>query len=84
MSRMAFEILGNIASVETIAQGNAIREKRRLVKTYGKGNWRKKKGIAIIQTDDGQRAKVELHWYEAHGIGKREFKVKIVIELLGP
>ena len=81
---MAFEILGKLVSTETIAQGAGIREKSRLVRSYGKGNWKKKKGVAIIRSDDGQRAKVELHWYEAHGIGKREFKVKSIIELLGP
>ncbi len=79
---MAFEILGKIGSTETIAQGASIREKSRLVRFYGKGNWEKKKGIAIIRSDDGQRAKVELHWHEAHGIGKREFKFKSIIEWL--
>ena len=81
---MSFEVIGKIVAAETIAEGNGIRERPRLVKQYGKGNWKKKKGLAIIKAENGIRAKVELHWYEAHGTGKRELKVKHVIELLDP
>ena len=81
---MSFEIIGKIIATETIAEGNGIRERARLVKQYGKGNWKKKKGLATIKAENGIRAKVELHWYEAHGIGKRELKVKHILEFLGP
>ena len=81
---MSFEIIGKIVAAETIAEGNGIRERARLVRQYGKGNWKKKKGLATIKAENGIRAKVELHWYEAHGIGKRELKVKHILEFLGP
>jgi len=59
-----------------IAAGPGIRERKRLWRAYGRGSWRKLKGIANIKFPDGRRVKAELHWYEAHGIGKKEFKVK--------
>lgn len=77
-------MIGKIVAAKTIAEGNGIRERNRLVKQYGKGNWKKKKGLATIKAENGNRAKVELHWYEAHGIGKRELKVKSIIEFLSP
>jgi len=73
---MDFEILGEIREVETIAAGKGIRERSRLEKWYGKGRWRKLKGIATIRLSSGQTRLVELHWYEAHGLGKREIKRK--------
>lgn len=73
---MKFEILGKIENVEIIAVGNTIRELPRLRKTYGDGRWRKLKGIATIRLDNGTICDVELHWYEAHGIGKKEIKIK--------
>ena len=66
---MQFEILGEIAHAETFATGSAIRELTRLRKHYGRGNWRKRKGIARVRL-------AEVHWYEAHGIGKKEFRIK--------
>lgn len=73
---MKFEIIGNIEQIETIAIGSSIREVDRLRKTYGLGRWRKLKGTATIRLDDGTVCEAELHWYEAHGIGKKEIKVK--------
>jgi hypothetical protein len=71
-----FEILGEITHIEVIAVGSSIREVERLRKAHGPGRWRKLKGTAIISLDDGSTARAELHWYEAHGIGKKEFKIK--------
>lgn len=71
-----FEIIGRIDLIETIAVGNRIREIRRLREMYGHGRWRKLKGLAIVAFADGKIWPVELHWYEAHGIGRRELKIK--------
>ena len=79
---MSLQVIGNITGVETIAEGSGIRERQRLIKQYGRGNWKKKKGIAEVQIANDSRARVELHWYEAHGIGKHEFKIKYIIEIL--
>ena len=73
---MNFEIIGGISHVETIARGTGIRELPRLRRTYGAGNWRKRKGVARIRLENGDMRTAELHWYEAHGIGRREFKRK--------
>jgi hypothetical protein len=73
---MRFEILGGISDIETIAKGKGIREIERLREVYGSGRWRKRKGIARIRFDDGSTRQAELHWYEAHGIGRREYKIK--------
>lgn len=71
-----FEIFGEISQIQTIARGKGIRERQRLVKHYGPGNWTKKKGIARIIFNDGQICSAEIHWYEAHGTGRVEFKIK--------
>jgi hypothetical protein len=71
-----FEILGDITVLETIASGRGIRDLRRLQRNYGKGRWRKMKGSARIRLRNGDVRLAELHWYEAHGIGKKEFKRK--------
>jgi hypothetical protein len=73
---MEFEILDEIRDIETIARGQGIRELRRLRRVYGPGNWRKLKGIARIRLASGRIRLAELHWYEAHGIGRKEFKRK--------
>ena len=73
---MNFEILSDLRRVETIARGVGIRDRKRLTKSYGRGSWRKRKGVATIQLDDGTVLEAELHWYEAHGIGKKEIKFK--------
>ena len=74
--QMPFQILGEIEEVETFATGSSIREFRRLQRAYGRGRWRKRKGIARIRLTDGTKRTAELHWYEAHGIGRKEFKIK--------
>jgi hypothetical protein len=73
---MGFEIIGEIADIETIAVGSSIRELARLRKAYGSSHWRKLKGTAMIRLSDGTVCEAEIHWYEAHGIGKREIKIK--------
>ena len=73
---MDFELVGELHDVETIAVGQSIRELPRLRRLYGKGRWRKMKGVARIRLRDGRLRLAELHWYEAHGIGKKEFKRK--------
>jgi hypothetical protein len=76
---MHFKILGRIAEVELIATGSAIRERKRLRKVYGKGCWRKLKGIAKVELSDGTISHAEIHWYEAHGIGAKEHKIKRIV-----
>ena len=78
---MYFEIIGEIKQVEVIAAGVGVRERKRLWKAYGRGSWRKLKGLASIKLSSGTQLIAELHWYEAHGIGKKEFKIK---RLLAP
>jgi hypothetical protein len=73
---MQFEILGEISEVETFAAGSAIREVARLRRVYGRGRWRKRKGIARIRLPDGSVYVAEIHCYEAAGIGRKEFKIK--------
>ena len=77
---MYFRILGPLTAVETIAIGAAIREIARLRRIYGRGRWRKRKGLARVQLSDGSVRRAELHWYEATGMGKREFKIKRYID----
>ena len=73
---MYFDILDEITYVETIAADSSIREVARLRKVYSPGRWRKLKGIGTVRLENGFITKVELHWYECHGIGKKEFKIK--------
>jgi hypothetical protein len=73
---MDFEIIGEIMDIETIAQGHSIRDLSRLRKRFGRGRWRKMKGLATVRLEDGTIHTAELHWYEAHGIGRKEFKIK--------
>jgi hypothetical protein len=73
---MNFEVVGEITEVETFAVGNVIRELPRLRRVYGVGRWRKRKGVANIRLADGSVCKAEVHWYEAHGIGRKEVKIK--------
>ncbi|MBU1616127.1 hypothetical protein KJ693_12580 [bacterium] len=73
---MNFEIIGKITQIEAIATGKAIHDIARLRRLYGQGRWRKMKGVALIQLRSGRVCKTELHWYEAHGIGKKEIKRK--------
>ncbi len=73
---MQFEIIGKIENQETFVTGKGIREQSRLQKIYGKGKWRKRKGVAQVKLANGSIVLAELHWYEATGIGKKEFKIK--------
>ncbi len=77
---MFFEIRGELADVETFAIGKSIRELARLRKLYGNGRWRKRKGFADVRLPNGTIRRVELHWYEASGIGKKEFKIKRFVD----
>jgi hypothetical protein len=79
---MPFQIFGEITYVETFATSSSIRELARLRKTYGKGRWRKRKGIARVRLEDGSLYLAEVHWYEATGIGRKELKIKRLIEEL--
>ena len=76
---MKFEILGDIRNVETIATGRGVYIRRHLDRRHGKGRWRKMKGTATIRLGDGTVGDAEIHWFEAHGIGRRDFKVKRVL-----
>jgi hypothetical protein len=76
-----FEIIGKITDIETIAVSKGIRILPLLQKRYGKGRWRKLKGIATVRFFNGKIHIVELHWYEAHGIGKRKMRIKRVLGL---
>ncbi len=73
---MYFEIIGEITNIETIAVGNAIRDILRLRKSYGAGRWRKLKGTAMVRLSTGKIRLAEIHWYEAHSIGRKRFKIK--------
>ena len=50
---MDFEIIGEITQIETIAQGHGVRNLARLQRQYGKGRWRKLKGVAYVRLIDG-------------------------------
>lgn len=76
---MEVEILGEISRAETIAVGRAIRELDRLQRVHGPGRWRKRKGTAMVRLPDGTVSQAEVHWYEAHGIGRKDFKVKRIL-----
>ncbi len=71
-----FEIIAEITEIEVIARGIGVVNRHYLNRVYGKGNWRKLKGKTIVEYENGQVWLVEVHWYEAHGIGKRDPKDK--------
>lgn len=77
---MYFEIIGEIEDIEIIAKGFSVRERARLTAQFGRGRWRKLKGKARIRLGSGNICRVELHWYEAHGIGRRKMKIKRFLE----
>lgn len=77
---MNFEIVGEITNIETIAVGNKIREIAKLREEYGRGRWRKLKGQAAVKLLNGRIRLAEIHWYEAHGIGKRKMKIKFFLD----
>ena len=74
---MDFEILSEISEIVTIASGKGIRDRMRLRKLYGGNSWRKLKGVAQVRLANGRIRLAEVHWYESHGVGKREFKLKL-------
>lgn len=76
---MEFEILGEIRDIKTIATGRGVYIKRYLERTYGKGRWRKMKGMSTVRLADGTICEAEIHWFEAHGIGRKDFKIKGMI-----
>ena len=73
---MDFEIIGPVRDAKTIAVGGSIRDLARLQRNYGRGRWRKRKGLATVRLPDGFVTQAEIHWYEATGIGRRELKIK--------
>ena len=77
---MYFDLIGEITHAETFASGSGIREIARLRKLYGRGRWRKRKGFAHVRLSDGTVRRAEVHWYEATGIGRRELKIKRLID----
>jgi hypothetical protein len=77
---MKFKIGDTIRQEKTFATGSAIREIARLRRVYGKGRWRKRKGIAEVQFEDGTTRTAEVHWYEATGIGRKEYKIKYFVD----
>jgi hypothetical protein len=80
MALVDFELVGEISRIETIPVGRDVRDRRRLARLYGKGRWRKMKGVGRIRLPDGWVVLAELHWHEAHGIGRKELKAKRYLE----
>ena len=74
---MDFEIVGDITGIKTIAAGTGVRDRARLRKQYGGARWRKLKGVAKVRLLNGRIRLAEIHWYEAHGVGRKEFKLKL-------
>ena len=77
---MKFEIVSQIEDIEIIAVGRSIRDLAHLQKVYGRGRWRKLKGKAFVKLPNGRIRRVELHWYEAHGIGQKDIKIKYYVD----
>jgi len=77
---MYFEILGKIENIEQIAVGGRIRDIMRLRRQYGSARWRKLKGTALVRLANGQARNAELHWYEAHGVGRKKMKIKRLLD----
>ena len=76
MKTEEIEVISEITDIEIIAIGNSIRDLDRLQRKHGRGRWRKLKGFASVRLPDDTTCFAEIHWYEAHGIGKRDIKVK--------
>ncbi len=75
-----FKLLGEIRNIETIASGQGVHIRRHLDRVYGKGKWRKLKGFATVELADGTIGEAEIHWFEAHGIGRKDFKIKRMMQ----
>lgn len=71
-----FTLVDELTAVEVIAAGRSVRARRRLQRLYGGRTWRKMKGLAHVELPNGRIRFVELHWYESHGVGRQEFKIK--------
>ena len=82
MDLSRFQVIGPVSDVRVVAVNRGIRELQRLRKLFGKGRWRKLKGTASVRFANGMTFRAELHWYEAHGIGRRKMKVKQLFERL--
>ncbi len=76
----ADDILSDITQIETIASGMGVHVRDHLNRKYGRGRWRKLKGVAFIRDDYGNPRLAEIHWFDAHGIGRRDFKRKHWLE----
>ena len=74
-----FKFLTEIRDIETIATGSGVHIRRYLERAYGRARWRKMKGVATVELADGTIGEAEIHWYEAHGIGRKDFKIKRVV-----
>ncbi len=77
---MYFEVIGEIGEIQVIAIGGKIRDIMRLHKQYGQGHWKKLKGIAKVRLSSGRVCNAEIHWYEAHGLGRKKMKIKIIMD----
>ena len=77
---MYLDIIGEIEEIETLAVGGRIRDIMRIRKQYGPGRWRKLKGVAKVRLQSGRLCRAEIHWYEAHGIGRRKMKIKKILD----
>lgn len=74
MARYDFQLLNEISEFEVIARGSSVKARHYLKRKYGRGNWRKVKGVGLVEYDNGDVCYAELHWFEAHGIGRRDMK----------
>jgi len=77
---MYLDIIGDIEEIETLAVGGRIRDIMRIRKQYGPGRWRKLKGVAKVRLSSGRICNAEIHWYEAHGIGRKKMKIKRILD----
>jgi hypothetical protein len=77
---MYLDIIGEIEGIETLAVAGRIRDIMRIRKQYGPGRWRKLKGVAKVRLQSGRICRAEIHWYEAHGIGRRKMKIKRILD----
>jgi len=75
-----FELIGDLSNIEVIAVNLSIRELQRLKDAFGGRRWRKLKGVGLVRFPNGEVRRAEIHWYEAHGIGRRKMKVKRVLD----
>ena len=73
---MFFEIVGEVTHIQIIAEGRGVQSRKKLQAKYGGSKWRKMKGNSSVLLLDGSIRRAEIHWYEAHGIGKRDYKIK--------